>query len=148
MRLDDDAVVDALLDLVKPWWDESGGHADAVCVAGDVPAAIRALGPHRARIAKVPLAEALVAMVWAAASGGAYGSRRGTPRGRALAWWVVTQLLGYDELPEDDDALGEAEELNWYLWDPGDQVGGWSLHLAVEDPEEGVSWALSAVDMV
>jgi len=147
-RLDDDAVVDALLDLVKPWWDESGGHADAVYIAGDVPAAIRALGPHRARIAKVSLAEALVAMVWAAASGGAYGSRRGTPRGRALAWWVVTELLGYDELPEDDDALSEAEELNWYLWDPGDQVGGWSLHLAVEDPEEGVSWALSAVDMV
>ncbi|MCH8899668.1 MAG: hypothetical protein IH942_04120, partial [Acidobacteria bacterium] len=88
------------------------------------------------------------AMVWAAASGGAHGSRRGTPRGRALAWWVVAQLLGYDELPEDDDALVEAEELNWYLWDPGEQVGGWSLHLAVEDPEDEVSWALSAVDMV
>lgn len=147
-RLDDEAGVDALLELVKPWWDESGGHADAVHVSGAVPAAIRALGPRRARIAEVSFAEALGAMVWAGASGGAYGSRRGTPRGRALAWWAVAQLLGYDELPEDDDALAEAGDLNWYLWDPGDQVGGWSLYLAVEDPQDEVSWALSAVDMV
>jgi hypothetical protein len=147
-RLDEDGGVDALLDVVKPWWDESSGHADAVYVSGDARSAIRALGPARARVAEVTFQEALAAMVYAASSGGAYGSRRGTPRGRALTWWTVTQLLGYEDLPEDPDALAEADELNWYLWDPGDQVGGWALHLAVEDPQDGVAWALSAVDMV
>lgn len=147
-RLSDDGGVEALLDLVKPWWDESSGHADAVRINGDARAAVRALGPKRVRIAPVSLQEALGAMVWAGASGGAYGSRRGTPRGRALAWWAVAQLLDYEELPEDADALGEAAELNWYLWDPGDGLGGWSLHLAVEDPADGVAWAVSAVDMV
>jgi hypothetical protein len=147
-QLDEDAGVDALLELISPWWDESSGHADAVHVAGDARSAIRVLGPSRARIAEVSYQEALAAMVYAGASGGAYGSRRGTPRGRALAWWAVGQLLGYEDPPEDPDALAEGEDLNWYLWDPGDQVGGWSLHLAVEDPEDGVAWALSAVDMV
>ena len=146
-RLDEDGGVEALLELVKPWWDESSGHADAVHVDGDARSAIRALGPSRVRIAPVSLQEALSAMVWAAASGGAYGSRRGTPRGRALAWWGLAQLLDHDELPADPDALAEAEELGWYLWDPGDGAGGWALHVAVEDPEDGVAWALSAVDM-
>jgi hypothetical protein len=146
-RLPDDAGAEALLELVKPWWDESSGHADAVVVSGTARQAIRAIGPTRVRIAEVPFQEALAAMVWAAASGGAYGSRRGTPRGRALVWWAVAQLLDRDSLPEDPDDLAEGEELIWYLWDPGDQVGGWSLHLAVEDPQDGVAWALSAVDM-
>jgi len=147
-QLAEDTGVDALLELVKPWWDESSGHADAVHVSGDARSAIRTMGLHRARIAEVSPQEAMVAMVWAASSGGAYASRRGTPRARALAWWAVAQLLGYDELPEDPDALSEFDELNWYLWDPGDQVGGWSLYLAVEDPKDEVAWAISAVDMV
>ncbi len=146
-RLDEDGGVEALLDLVKPWWDESSGHADAVHVAGDARSAIRALGPVRARIAEVSFQEALAAMVYAAASGGAYGSRRGTPRARALAWWAVAQLLGYEDAPEDPDDLAEGAELRWYLWDPGDRGGGWGLHLAVEDPRDGLAWALSAVDM-
>lgn len=146
-RAPDDGGVEALLDLVKPWWDESSGHADAVTVRGTAREAIRTLGPLRIRIAEVPFQEALAAMVWAAASGGAYGSRRGTPRGRALAWWAVAQLLDRDGLPEDHDELAEGDELTWYLWDPGDQVGGWALHLAVEDPQDGLAWALSAVDM-
>ena len=147
-QLAEDTGVDALLELVKPWWDESSGHADAVHVSGDARSAIRTMGLHRARIAEVSPQEAMVAMVWAASSGGAYASRRGTPRARALAWWAVAQLLGCDELPEDPDALSEFDELNWYLWDPGDQVGGWSLYLAVEDPKDEVAWAISAVDMV
>lgn len=146
-RLAEDGAVDALLDLVKPWWDESSGHADAIAVRGTARGAIRALGPSRIRIAEVSFQEALAAMVWAAASGGAYGARRGTPRGRALAWWAVAQLLDHDGLPEDHDDLAEGEELTWYLWDPGDQVGGWALHLAIEDPQDGLAWALSAVDM-
>ncbi|MEN8113218.1 MAG: hypothetical protein ABFS21_02420 [Actinomycetota bacterium] len=147
VRLAEDGAAEMLHALVRPWWDESSGHADVVHVEGGAEAAIRVLGPHRARLADVTLREALSAMVWTGASGGAYGSRRGTPVGRSLTWWVLAGLLGYDEMPEDPGALAEASELRWVLWDPGDSVGGWALHLAVEDPDDGVAWAVSAVDM-
>jgi len=48
----------------------------------------------------------------------------------------------------DPSVLEEASELRWVLWDPGDAVGGWALHLAVEDPQDGMAWAISAVDMI
>ena len=145
--IDDEGVGDALLALVRPWWDESSGHADVVQVEGTAHDAIRALGPRRARVADVALTEALSAMVWTGASGGAFGSRRGTPVGRTLSWLVLAAVLGYDEIPQDPSVLDEASELRWVLWGPGDAVGGWALHLAVEDPQDGVAWAISAVDM-
>jgi len=147
-RLRDAGPGEALLELVRPWWEESSGHAEAVQVEGPARRAIRTLGPHRARLAEVSLQEALSAMVWAGASGGAYGRRRGTPVGRAGAWWVLVELLGWEELPAEGEELArEAGTLRWVRWDPGDLVGGWSLHLAVEDPLEGVAWAISAVDV-
>lgn len=147
MRLPDDDVAEMLISLVRPWWDESSGHADVAHVAGSAEMAIRALGPHRARVADVGFDEALATMVWTGASGGAYASRRGTPVGRNLAWWLLAELLGYEEIPEDPYGLAEAAEFRWLLWDPGDSVGGWAFHLAVEDPPDGVAWAVSAVDM-
>ena len=145
----DDGVTDALLDLVKPWWDDSQGKAEAVAVDGTIEQAIRSLGPHRVRLTEVTPAQAMEAMAWAGASGGGYGRRRGTPTGRASAWWVLLEALGYDEAPEDSSGLGdEATGLRWVLWDPGDRVGGWNLHVGIEDPEDGIAWVLSAVDAV
>lgn len=142
------AVGETFLDLVRPWWEESSGKAQVAAVRGSALEAIRTLGPHRARIAHVALPEALAVMTWAGSGGGAYGRRRGSPVGRAGAWWVLAELLGYDDLPEEGAELGsEAAELSWYRWDPGDAVGGWALHLAVEDDVEGLAWAVSAVDM-
>jgi len=146
-RMPDDGPADALLELVRPWWDESSGHAEAIQVEGTAEEAIRALGPHRVRLGEVALPRVLAAMVWAGASGGAYGRRRGSPSGRSGAWWVLAQALGFDETPEDAGDLAEAEDLRWVLWDPGDRVGGWSLNLAIEDRDEGISWTISAVDM-
>ena len=87
-------------------------------------------------------------MAWTGASGGAHGRRRGAPVGRALALWALAALAGLDEdWPVELDELGEAGgELRWFLWDPGDQVGGWHFHLAVVDPIEELAWAVSAVD--
>ena len=145
----DDEVSNVLMELVKPWWDDSQGKAEVVTVDGTIEQAIRVLGPHRARIAEVSLATAMEAMAWAGASGGGHGRRRGTPVGRAGAWWVLLDVLGFDDVPEDASGLGdEAEGLRWVLWDPGDRVGGWNLHLGVEDPGDGVAWALTAVDAV
>jgi hypothetical protein len=87
-------------------------------------------------------------MAFAGASGGAFGRRRGTPAGRTAAWWAVAIVLGMDnEWPVDPGELGfEAQQLRWVLWDPGDIVGGWAFHLAVEDHDEGLAWVVSAVD--
>jgi len=145
----DDGLCDVLMDLVKPWWEDSQGKAEVVTVDGSIEEAIRSLGPHRVRIADVTPAQAMEAMAWAGASGGGHGRRRGTPTGRAGAWWVLLEALGYDEIPEDLSALGsEVAELRWVLWDPGDRIGGWNLHIGIEDPDDGVAWVLSAVDAV
>lgn len=145
----DDAVCDVMLDLVKPWWEDSQGKAETATLADTAESGVRALGPHRVRFAQVDVATAMAAMAWAGASGGGHGRRRGTPTGRAGAWWVLLEALGYDEVPEDTVSLGEeANELRWILWDPGDRIGGWNLHLAIEDPDDGISWVLSATDAV
>ena len=65
-----------------------------------------------------------------------------------LAWWALAGLLGIDEIDEPNVLGEEAASLHWYLWDPGDQIGGWGFHLAVEDPGDGLAWAVSAVDAV
>lgn len=148
-RDDDDRACGALLELVGSWWEDSLGHAEAVTVEGTIEEAIRVLGPHRVRAAEVDLSTALEAMTWAGASGGAHGRRRGTPRGRAAAWWVILEVLGYDDVPKDLNELGrEAAELRFVLWDPGDRVGGWNLHIGIEDATDGLAWVLSAVDAV
>ena len=146
----DHPVTEALYELVKTWCEESSGRYQAVAVDGDAAAAVRALGPTRAGWAPVSLEAALAALVWAGASGGAYGRRRGTPVGRANAWWLLATLTGLDEdWPADEMELAEAAaELGWFLWDPGDSSGGWRLHVAVEDSETGRAWALTAVDAV
>ncbi|MDJ0791406.1 MAG: hypothetical protein QNJ71_05880 [Acidimicrobiia bacterium] len=143
----EDSVTDVMLDLVKPWWEDSQGKAEVATVDGTIEQAIRSLGPHRIRMTEVTPAQAMEAMAWAGASGGGYGRRRGTPAGRAGAWWVVLEALGYDEVPDHVAQLGdEARELRWVLWDPGDRIGGWNLYLGVEDATDGVAWVISAVD--
>lgn len=139
---------DALLDLVRPWFDESSGKAEALAFETGAAAGIRAFGPRRVRIAEVSLQHALAAMTWTGASGGAFGKRRGTPVGRSGAWWALAVLLGMDEeWPPDPALLGQqAASLRWYRWDPGEHIVGWNFHLAVEDPQEGLTWVISAVD--
>ncbi|MEZ5175928.1 MAG: hypothetical protein R2823_06950 [Acidimicrobiia bacterium] len=145
----EDGLCHALMELVKPWWEDSLGKSEAITVDASIEAGIRSLGPRRARLADVPYTTAMEAMVWAGASGGGHGRRRGSPTGRAGAWWVLLEALGYEEMPEDRSGLGdEAQELRWVLWDPGDRVGGWNLHLGIEDPDDGIAWVLSAVDAV
>ena len=147
-RVDDTESCRALVELVTAWTSESEGAAEAAAVAGDAPAAVAALGRDRARLAEVPPGHALAAMAWAAASGGGHGRRRGMAPGRFAAWWTVVALAGrLDEWPLPADAVGEAAaSLRWYRWDPGAPDTGWALRLAVEDPEDGLAWALSATD--
>ena len=52
-----------------------------------------------------------------------------------------------DDWPLSGSEIAEiGEELRWLRWDPGDPPGGWRCHLAVDDPADGLAWALSATD--
>ena len=67
---------------------------------------------------------------------------------RSGAWWALAALTGLlDDWPPSPDQLGAAAApLRWYRWaDPSD-TAGWSLRLAVEDPDEGLAWAVAATD--
>lgn len=145
-RVDDPPVTEALLGLVKPWVEESNGRAQAVAVQGTAPAAIAALGVRRARLAPVSAGQALAAMAWSAASGGAHGRRRGAAPGRFGAWWAAAALAGLlDEWPLHGDALGAAVAgMRWYAWSDLVPSTGWTLHLAAEHPPR--AWAVAAVD--
>jgi hypothetical protein len=146
--LDDRQTTDALLALTSRWTIESDGRADAVAVRGDGPAAIAALGVRRARASEIDGARAIAHMAWAAASGGAHGRRRGMASGRFDAWWAVVALTGaLDDWPLLADEVGEVvASFRWWLWDAYEPKTGWWLRLAVEDPEEGLAWAVAATD--
>ncbi len=154
-----DAVVDdveactALRALVERWVVESDGVVEVGAVHGRAEVAIAAVaavggagGPVRA--AEVAPSQALAAMAWAGASGGAHGRRRGAAVGRFGAWWALAAVAGLlDDWPVPPEQLGDAAaELRWLIWEPAVFSGGWSLHLAVEDPEDNLAWVIAATD--
>lgn len=144
--LSDTEALDAVLSLTATWVEHSSGRAEARAVEGSAAAAISALGLGRAGLALVPPSEALAWMAWAAGSGGAHGRRAGAAAGRFGAWWALTALTGLEWPPHPDD-LGEAvEEMRWFLWSDASPEG-WILRFAVEDPGDGLAWAISAVDL-
>jgi hypothetical protein len=146
--LDDDAVELAVRQLVEAWTATSNGRADVVAVEGDGAGAVRALGVARARWTPLSGADAVAWMAWAGASGGAHGRRRGAAAGRFGALWVLGALADQlDDWPVPLVELGEvASELRWWWWDAHEPATGWQLQLAVDDPSEGVAWAISARD--
>ena len=145
--LDDDVEL-AVRQLVEPWLTGSNGLAEVVCVEGDVAGALGALGLRRARVAELDASTALAWLAWAGASGGAHGRRRGAAAGRFGAWWTLAALGDLlDDWPVPADELGAlARELRWYRWDAHEPALGWQLQLAIEDPSEGVAWAILARD--
>ena len=145
--LDDDVEL-SVRQLVEPWLTGSNGHADVVCVEGDISGALGALGLRRARVVELDAATALAWVAWAGASGGAHGRRRGAASGRFGAWWLLATLGDLlDEWPVPPGELGDlAHELRWYRWDVYEPSMGWQLQLAIEDPAEGTAWAILARD--
>ena len=63
-------------------------------------------------------------------------------------WWaVVTLAAAQDDWPLPADEVGEiTASLRWWLWDAYEPKTGWWLRLAVEDPDEGLAWAIAATD--
>jgi hypothetical protein len=148
-ELVDDAQSEAsLADLVQPWTDESNGRCQTTAVAGDHLAAIRALGATMCRDGEIGPTRGLAWMGWAAASGGAHGRRRGSAAGRHLAWWTISVMADLAWPCAPDDLGVAASRFRWFWFDDGSPSSGWALRLAIEDPESGLSWAVSAVDQV
>jgi hypothetical protein len=142
---------DALRAVVDPWVVASNGSVAVCSVRGGAEAAVASLGQREVAWLDVAPPEALLRLAWAGASGGAHGRRRGAAAGRFSAWWALAALAGLTgpdaDWPPPADELGEAAAaLRWAVWAPPGPRLGWSLHLAVEDPEEGVAWAIAATD--
>ena len=145
--LDDDVDL-ALRQLVEPWVTQSNGRAESVCVVGDVGDALGALGVRRARVCELDPSDAIAWLAWAGASGGAHGRRRGAASGRFGAWWLIAALGDLlDDWPIEPRELGElVNDLRWFRWNAFEPDIGWSLQLAITDPDEDVAWALTAQD--
>jgi resuscitation-promoting factor RpfA len=149
-RLRDDDVDMAIRQLVEPWTVGSNGQVENVCVEADVEGALGALGVRHARAVELEPADAIAWLAWAGASGGAHARRRGAASGRFGAWWVLAALdASLEHWPLDADSVGDiASSLRWYRWDAYEPAVGWTLQLAIEDPDEGCAWAINAVDAV
>lgn len=148
---DDPETVRALIELASAWVAESDGAASATTVHGDAAAAVAAVAEGAAggvRMAPISPQQAMAKMAWTAASGGCHGRRRGMAAGRFAAWWAASALTGLlEDFPPDPSELGDAlGELQWWAWDLGGPDLGWSCRIAIEDPADGLAWALSAVD--
>lgn len=146
--IDDATSITALLDLPRAWTAESDGRAEAVAIEGTALSAIATLGPPRARVVELDPSTAVAWLAWVGASGGAHGRRRGMAAGRFGAWWAIAALGGVDDAwPVPPDEMGTiVAELRWFAWDAWEPDTGWRFHLAVEDPAEGLAWAVGATD--
>jgi hypothetical protein len=151
--VDDRIATDALREVVGPWVAHSNGRVEVVAVTGQATDAIAAVidrvSDHRAvQLAELDGSRALELLAWTGASGGAHGRRRGAATGRLNAWWAVAALAGLeDQWPVDASELSAAlAELRWFRWEPAGAQMGWRFHLAVEDPDEGLAWAVAAHD--
>jgi hypothetical protein len=140
--------LDALRECVAPWLRASNGRADAICVEGDARSAVAALGVRTARFELLPSDAVMSLLASTAASGGAMGRRRGMAFGRFHAWWTVVALAGeIDRWPLAPDDVAELlGRMTWWRWDAAEPLLGWSFHLAVEDEDEGLAWAIAASD--
>lgn len=145
-RVDDPDSEDALFGLVRTWVEESNGRAHVVTVEGTAVDAIAALTTGPADGAPITFRSALALMAWAGANGGAYGSRRGGPVGRSAAWAAVAALADLDWPPDPAAIEASGSQLNWWWWEPHRQLGGWHLGIGVDDPREGLAWAISGRD--
>jgi hypothetical protein len=145
-KIHDAELEDALLDLVHPWTAESNGAARAVVVEGDAASAAGALTYGTLRVGALEPSEALQRVAWAAASGGAYGRRRGAALGRSMAWYCGA-LLADAPWPPTEELGDHIGGLRWYRWDEGAEEKGWVLRLAVENPDQGWSAAIGATDI-
>lgn len=147
--LNDDDLEQALLDLVRPWFEESGGRAHARVVEGRAVEAIGSLTRQEVAVREIGFTQALELMAWAASSGGVHGRRRGAAHGRFAAWWAVAEMCDLPWPPEPELLAKEGSDLSWLAFEhAGEQPSGWRLGLACSSEADGWACAVYAEDKI
>jgi len=143
-----DGAVSALQHLVSAWVEQSSGRAQVVAVEGSAEDAIATTHAPGVKAGDGSLTSAVAAMMWAASSGGSHGRRRGGASARFDLWWTLAALTNATaDWPLSIAELTEyADELRWVHWHDATPPQGWELHLAIEDPTDGLAWAITAQD--
>jgi hypothetical protein len=146
----DNAVVDAVHQLVGAWTTSSNGALQMGAARGDETHALTSLGITSATLRELNPTQALALLAWAGASGGAFGRRRGAAAGRDGAWWLLGALSGRsDQWPLEHDQIGDVvHSLKWWWFDADQSPTGWQLQLVIVDEQRGLSWAVNARDSV
>ncbi|MER5349865.1 hypothetical protein ABT093_05990 [Kitasatospora sp. NPDC002551] len=126
---------------------ELAGWARAVCVRGPAPLAAAQLAPPGRLVTGgyLPFALAWPALVQAGVADRAHGAAHG----RLALWRVLVEMTGVRRTRWADrvevDAL--VARMRCFTWDdPADRLR--HLHLALEDPATGLSWAVSGSEEV
>lgn len=136
----------AFLAITQPWAVSSSGATDVIVVDGPAGGAVAALVSGPASIRSIGVADAMAWMIWAGASGGAHGRRRGLAAGRSTAWWAVRSVVGdrLDDWDDVDELEFELEECTFHEFTDGGELG-WRLQLAMTHPD-GWTVAVAAED--
>ncbi|MEU6232755.1 hypothetical protein [Kitasatospora sp. NPDC047058] len=115
--------------------------AEVVCVRGPAPeAAARLTAARRVTGGYLPFAIACPALLQA----GAADRTRGSADGRLALWRALGAMAGGDG-PDRAGVNALVARMRCFTWcDPADGLR--HLHLAMEDPATGLSWAVSGSD--
>jgi hypothetical protein len=146
----DNAVVDAVHQLVGAWTTSSNGTLQVGAARGDETNALASVGIASATLRTLQPTQALALLAWSGASGGAFGRRRGAAAGRDSAWWLLGALSGRaDQWPLKNGEIGDVlHSLKWSWFDADQSPTGWQLQLVIVDEQRGLSWAINARDSV
>ncbi|MFD5082053.1 hypothetical protein ACFVYP_24820 [Kitasatospora sp. NPDC058201] len=122
---------------------ELAGWAVAVCVRGTAQCAAAQLAPGRLVTGGyLPFALACPALVQA----GVADRTRGAAHGRLALWRVLAAMTGADR-PDRGEVNALVARMRCFTWDdPADRLR--HLHLALEDPATGLSWAVSGSEEI
>ncbi|MGQ5262827.1 hypothetical protein ACTWLT_18975 [Micromonospora sp. ZYX-F-536] len=94
---------------------------------------------------QVRFADVYSALVHLATGDGAYARRTGQALGRTVLWRALGGMAEVAPATDPHSVTAFVERLNCVAWqEPDDEI--WYLHLAMEDPEQGIAWVLTGND--
>ncbi|GGO18502.1 DUF6183 family protein [Micromonospora parathelypteridis] len=93
----------------------------------------------------VPFADVYSSLVHLATGDGPYARRTGQALGRTALWRALAAMAGVTPAADPHSVTALVERLHCVTWqEPDDEI--WYLHLAMEDPEQGIAWVLTGND--